>query len=87
MNVTNIISKVANLFIMFQYTSALTHNISGTAKACAQTVLATYWYQETKSFMWWFSNLIILAASAGYARIKQIDMEKQHKQTAGYTKV
>ncbi|KAF7267865.1 hypothetical protein GWI33_018947 [Rhynchophorus ferrugineus] len=66
--------------LQIKYTSALTHNISGTAKACAQTVLATYWYQETKSIMWWFSNLIILIASGAYARIKQIDMERKHRQ-------
>lgn len=73
--------------LQIKYTSALTHNISGTAKACAQTVLATYWYQETKSFMWWFSNMIILGGSAAYARIKQLDMEKQHRQSPSYTKV
>nr|AEE62032.1 unknown [Dendroctonus ponderosae] len=73
--------------LQIKFTSALTHNISGTAKACAQTILATYWYQETKSFMWWFSNLIILVASAGYARIKQLDMEQQHRQSPTYTKV
>ena len=27
-------------------TSPLTHNISGTAKAAAQTVLATHWFNE-----------------------------------------
>ncbi|XP_030750197.1 GDP-fucose transporter 1 [Sitophilus oryzae] len=73
--------------LQIKYTSALTHNISGTAKACAQTILATYWYQETKSFMWWFSNLVILAASAAYARIKQLDMEKKHRQGPSYSKV
>jgi len=73
--------------LQIKYTSALTHNISGTAKACAQTILATYWYQETKSAIWWFSNIIILLGSAGYARIKQVDMEKRYQQTAGYTKV
>lgn len=73
--------------LQIKYTSALTHNISGTAKACAQTVLATYWYQETKSFMWWFSNIIILVGSAAYARIKQIDLERKHNQAPSYTKV
>jgi GDP-fucose transporter C1 len=29
-------------------TSPLTHNISGTAKAAAQTVLATYWFHEVR---------------------------------------
>ncbi|XP_050310659.1 GDP-fucose transporter 1 [Anthonomus grandis grandis] len=73
--------------LQIKYTSALTHNISGTAKACAQTVLATYWYQETKSLLWWFSNFIILAASGAYARIKQLDMERKHNQGPAYTKV
>lgn len=73
--------------LQIKVTSALTHNISGTAKACAQTVLATYWYQEVKSLLWWTSNLIVLFSSAGYARVKQLDMEKRHKQSPSYTKV
>ncbi|RZC32929.1 TBC1 domain family member 7, partial [Asbolus verrucosus] len=72
--------------LQIKYTSALTHNISGTAKACAQTILATYWYQETKTLLWWCSNIIILFGSAGYARIKQLDMEKKHKQNVMYQK-
>ena len=35
-----------------QATSSLTHNISGTAKAAAQTVMAVLWWHEAKSFMW-----------------------------------
>ncbi|XP_017771841.1 PREDICTED: GDP-fucose transporter 1 [Nicrophorus vespilloides] len=73
--------------LQIKVTSALTHNISGTAKACAQTVLATYWYDEVKSMLWWFSNMIVLLGSAGYARVKQLDMEKKHRQSAAYTKV
>lgn len=38
--------------LQIKVTSPLTHNISGTAKACAQTLLATSWYNETKSFLW-----------------------------------
>lgn len=66
--------------LQIKFTSALTHNISGTAKACAQTVLAAYWFQETKSFLWWLSNIIVLLGSATYARIKQMDMERSHRQ-------
>jgi len=33
--------------LQIQVMSPLTHNISGTAKACAQTILATNWYGET----------------------------------------
>nr|XP_022918312.1 GDP-fucose transporter 1 [Onthophagus taurus] len=73
--------------LQIKVTSALTHNISGTAKACAQTVLATYWYNEAKTFLWWISNFIILFGSAGYARVKQLDMEKKFRQSPVYTKV
>jgi len=45
------ISIVTTLQIKF--TSPLTHNVSGTAKACAQTVLAVSINQEFKSFLWW----------------------------------
>lgn len=65
--------------LQIKVTSPLTHNISGTAKACAQTIIATQWYQETKSFLWWTSNVIVLVSSALYARIKQLEMETQHK--------
>uniref|UniRef100_A0A6P7FY28 GDP-fucose transporter 1-like n=1 Tax=Diabrotica virgifera virgifera TaxID=50390 RepID=A0A6P7FY28_DIAVI len=73
--------------MQIKYTSALTHNISGTAKACAQTVLATYWYQETKSFLWWSSNIIVLFGSACYTWIKQRDMEKRHRENIAYQRV
>jgi GDP-fucose transporter C1 len=64
--------------LQIKVTSPLTHNISGTAKACAQTVLATFWYNEYKSIMWWFSNVLVLFGSAAYTRIRQIDMKKSH---------
>lgn len=66
--------------LQIKVTSPLTHNISGTAKACAQTVLATSWYNELKSFLWWASNFIVLAGSFAYARVKQLEMAKRHRQ-------
>ncbi|XP_053600286.1 GDP-fucose transporter 1 [Plodia interpunctella] len=63
--------------LQIKVTSPLTHNISGTAKACAQTVMATQWYNETKNYLWWTSNIIILGSSALYARFKQQEMEVQ----------
>ncbi|XP_049781953.1 GDP-fucose transporter 1 isoform X2 [Schistocerca cancellata] len=65
--------------LQIKVTSPLTHNISGTAKACAQTVIASYWYDENRPFLWWISNWIVLVASASYARIKQHEMEQEHK--------
>lgn len=65
--------------LQIKVTSPLTHNISGTAKACAQTILATYWFNETKSFLWWVSNVIVLGASAYYARLRQLKLSKEYK--------
>ncbi|CAG2118476.1 unnamed protein product, partial [Medioppia subpectinata] len=67
--------------LQIKVTSPLTHNISGTAKACAQTVLATVWYDEHKSPMWWFSNLLVLLGSAAYTRIKQLEMKRSHEES------
>ena len=44
-------NKFTNYYI-FKATSPLTHNISGTAKAAAQTVMAVAWWHEIKTFMW-----------------------------------
>ncbi|XP_064073777.1 GDP-fucose transporter 1 [Vanessa tameamea] len=65
--------------MQIKVTSPLTHNISGTAKACAQTVIATQWYNESKNCLWWTSNIIVLASSALYARFKQVEMEKNSR--------
>ncbi|XP_053977169.1 GDP-fucose transporter 1 [Hylaeus anthracinus] len=66
--------------LQIKVTSPLTHNISGTAKACAQTILATYWFNEERSFMWWISNVIVLGASAMYARLRQLDLSREYKE-------
>lgn len=66
--------------LQIKLTSPLTHNISGTAKACAQTVMATQWYNESKSWLWWLSNFVVLFGSGLYARVKQLEIERQHIQ-------
>ncbi|VDP72236.1 unnamed protein product [Echinostoma caproni] len=55
--------------LQIQVTSPLTHNVSGTAKAAAQTVLAVMIFNESKSLSWWLSNLIVLLGSAAYAYV------------------
>lgn len=62
--------------LQIKVTSPLTHNISGTAKAAAQTVLATQINAETKSSLWWTSNSIVLLGSLAYARVKQLEMAR-----------
>ncbi|KAG1654705.1 GDP-fucose transporter 1 [Nymphon striatum] len=67
--------------LQIKVTSPLTHNISGTAKACAQTVLACVWYFEVKSYLWWTGNLLVLLGSGAYTRIKQLEMKKGHEES------
>ncbi|XP_035780288.1 GDP-fucose transporter 1-like [Anopheles albimanus] len=73
--------------LQIKVTSPLTHNISGTAKACAQTVIATSWYHESKSLLWWISNGIVLLGSALYTRVKQVEMDKKHREEINNEKV
>ena len=63
--------------LQIKVTSPLTHNISGTAKACVQTIIATVWYEEKKTILWWISNYVILLGSFAYARVKQLEMQEK----------
>uniref|UniRef100_A0A915LDC5 Sugar phosphate transporter domain-containing protein n=1 Tax=Romanomermis culicivorax TaxID=13658 RepID=A0A915LDC5_ROMCU len=63
--------------LQIQVTSPLTHNISGTAKAAAQTVIAVAWFYEIKTLLWWLSNVVVLLGSAAYTFVKQQEMKKQ----------
>ncbi|GFQ97747.1 GDP-fucose transporter 1 [Trichonephila clavata] len=65
--------------LQIKVTSPLTHNISGTAKACAQTVVAVMWFNEAKSTLWWASNSIVLLGSAAYTRVRQLEMMAEHQ--------
>lgn len=67
-------------------TSPLTHNISGTAKACAQTILACIYYHDIKTNLWWVSNMVVLFGSAGYTEVKRREMNQQHNITIAEAK-
>ncbi|XP_063044882.1 GDP-fucose transporter 1 isoform X2 [Engraulis encrasicolus] len=62
--------------LQIKFTSPLTHNVSGTAKACAQTVIAVVYNQSSKSFLWWTSNMMVLGGSSGYTWVKGMEMKK-----------
>jgi GDP-fucose transporter C1 len=62
--------------LQIKFTSPLTHNISGTAKACAQTVIAVWANAEVKSGLWWVSQLLVLLASAAYTHVRSQEMQK-----------
>jgi GDP-fucose transporter C1 len=67
--------------LQIKVTSPLTHNISGTAKACAQTLIAVIWFNEIKSALWWLSNGLVIFGSGAYTRVKQLEMKQAHEQT------
>ncbi|XP_020390725.1 GDP-fucose transporter 1 isoform X1 [Rhincodon typus] len=68
--------------LQIKFTSPLTHNVSGTAKACAQTVLAVFYYEELKTFLWWTSNILVLFGSFAYTWVKGLEMKKVQDETA-----
>nr|CAB3266237.1 GDP-fucose transporter 1 [Phallusia mammillata] len=61
-----------------QVTTPLTHNISGTAKACAQTILAVGYYHTPKTALWWLSNMMVLAGSFFYTVVRRNQMKHDH---------
>eukprot|EP00058_Branchiostoma_floridae_P011850 XP_002597338.1 hypothetical protein BRAFLDRAFT_260960 [Branchiostoma floridae] len=67
--------------LQIKVTSPLTHNISGTAKACAQTVLAVVFSHDIKTALWWLSNALVLGGSAAYTKVRHSEMQKQHKES------
>lgn len=62
--------------LQIKYTSPLTHNVSGTAKACAQTVIAVVYNSSSKSMLWWTSNMMVLGGSSAYTWVKSQEMKK-----------
>ncbi|XDV17692.1 hypothetical protein PO909_023517 [Leuciscus waleckii] len=62
--------------LQIKFTSPLTHNVSGTAKSCAQTVLAVVYWASSKSGLWWTSNMMVLGGSCAYTWVKGREMKK-----------
>ncbi|XP_051501775.1 GDP-fucose transporter 1-like isoform X2 [Myxocyprinus asiaticus] len=62
--------------LQIKFTSPLTHNVSGTAKSCAQTVLAVMYSGSSKSVLWWTSNMMVLGGSSAYTWVKGLEMKK-----------
>mmetsp|Transcript_2650 Transcript_2650/g.7975 ORF Transcript_2650/g.7975 Transcript_2650/m.7975 type:complete len:341 (+) Transcript_2650:87-1109(+) len=63
-----------------KYTSPLTHNISATAKAAAQTVLALQYYKNPTTFNGKMSIAIVLFGSLLYTLVRRQEMQAKDKQ-------
>jgi len=59
-------------------TSPLTHNVSGTAKSYVQTLIAVVVYTETKTVLWWISNIFVLGGSGLFAHVRAVEMKRNH---------
>lgn len=73
-------------FLQIQYTSPLSNTISGTAKACVQTILGVFFFNEILSLLTWAGALICIFASAWYSKVRYDENEKA-KQQANAAKV
>eukprot|EP00096_Caligus_rogercresseyi_P011510 TRINITY_DN4535_c0_g1_i3.p1 TRINITY_DN4535_c0_g1~~TRINITY_DN4535_c0_g1_i3.p1 ORF type:complete len:326 (+),score=68.75 TRINITY_DN4535_c0_g1_i3:148-1125(+) len=73
--------------LQIKVTSPLTHNISGTAKSAAQTVIATNYTGEVKTGIWWASNGIVLGGSALYAYVRNREMASQSRSSGSTSKI
>uniref|UniRef100_A0A6G3MHN2 GDP-fucose transporter 1 (Trinotate prediction) n=1 Tax=Henneguya salminicola TaxID=69463 RepID=A0A6G3MHN2_HENSL len=66
--------------LQIKYTSALTHNVSGTAKSCLQTIIAVIINKETDhSIAWWIGSILVLVGSGLYSCVRNNEMVKSHQ--------
>jgi GDP-fucose transporter C1 len=68
--------------LQIKVTTPLTHNVSGTAKACFQTILACIVFNENRTWWWWMCNFLVLGGSSAYTYVKMLEMKEDVKSTA-----
>ena len=69
--------------LQIQVSSPVTHNVSGTAKAGVQTVLACVVYSQSKPLWWWFSNVLVLGGSSAYTCVRMSEMKNNENEGGG----
>jgi GDP-fucose transporter C1 len=63
--------------MQIQVTSPLTHNISGTAKACVQTLLAYVVWQNDSTVKGNIGVFLVILGSGIYAYVRMLEMDAQ----------
>jgi GDP-fucose transporter C1 len=61
--------------MQIQWTSPLTHNISGTAKACVQTILAYFIWQNDSTVKGNIGVALVILGSGIYAFVRMREMD------------
>jgi len=79
MTITGVFGFLINIasFLQIKYTSALSHNLSGTAKACLQTVLSVIIWQNPVSFMNGLGIFLVIVGSFWYSQIRYTEMQQE----------
>lgn len=71
------------IFLNIKYTTPLTHNLSGTVKACLQTLLALVIFPTSEKMppMKLLGTIFVIGFSAFYAYVRKREMKKEITQT------
>jgi len=89
LTVTGVFGFLINIavFLPIKTTSALTNNISGTLKACVQTVIAVLYYQNPILPMNAVGIFLVIAGSFLYSHVRYKEMQQNEaNKTASYHK-
>ena len=62
-------------------TSPLTHNISGTAKACVQTIIAVLFLGDKMSLRSVFGTICVLFGTFMYSLVRNYEMDQKKKKS------
>jgi GDP-fucose transporter C1 len=84
MTVTGIFGFLINIavFLQIKYTSPLTNNISGTLKACLQTIFAILIYRNPITFVNALGIILVIAGSFWYSNVRYAEMrDNQRKES------
>ncbi|KAK8857806.1 hypothetical protein M9Y10_012900 [Tritrichomonas musculus] len=76
------------IFLNIKYTTPLTHNLSGTVKACLQTLLAFVVFpgSETMTTMKFIGTVLVIGFSAYYAYVRKTEMKQKYEQSMADSK-
>ena len=70
-------------YLQISYTSPLTHNMSGTVKACIQTLLGVYLLGETKTWLGYVGIVFVIGGSAAYTFVRKMEQEQRELAETG----